>query len=84
MRAAADLRFVGVQSCENPESGGLQPLDSSRTLDLSIRRIFERVTRGWGRLDASASVRNVTDSVVYDQCGLPQPGRLFQIQFRIS
>ena len=79
------MRFLGEQLCENPEAGGLEPLASSRIVDLTLRRFFQ-----WGRggslqrLDASASLRNVMDSAVYDQCGLPQPGRLVQLQFRIS
>lgn len=85
LRGGADVRFLGSQLCENPEAGGLQPLASSRVLDLRLRRLFQ-----WGRggslqnLDATATVRNVTDAAVLDQCGLPQPGRLFQLQFRIS
>jgi len=82
--AGSEVRFVGSQLCENPEVGGLQPLDSSTTADLSLRRLF-RLGRGGAmtRVDATASLRNLTDAVVFDQCGLPQPGRLFQIQFRI-
>lgn len=84
LRGSTEVRFVGQQQCENPEAGGLQPLDSSTTVDLSLRRMFQ--LRGGGalrRLDATASLRNVTDAAVFDQCGLPQPGRLFQLQFRI-
>lgn len=84
LQVGGDLRFVGEQRCENPEAGGLQPLASSKSVDLSLRRVF-RLGRGGAlsRVDASASLRNATDAVVFDQCGLPQPGRLFQIQFRV-
>ncbi|MEM7416282.1 MAG: TonB-dependent receptor, partial [Gemmatimonadota bacterium] len=84
-RGSVDVRFMGEQLCENPEVGGLEPLASSGIVDLTLRRLFQ-----WGRggsmqrLDASASLRNVGDAAVYDQCGLPQPGRLLQFQFRIS
>jgi len=84
VRGSSDLRFMGEQRCENPEAGGLQPLAASATIDLSLRRLF--VARGGGplsRIDATASVRNVADAAVFDQCGLPQPGRTFQIQFRL-
>ena len=83
-RASGNFRFVGGQSCENPEIGGLQPLDASGSADLSLRKIFQ--LRGNGRLsrvDASASLRNATGATVYDQCGLPQPGRTLQFQFRL-
>ncbi len=83
-RAAGNVRFVGTQMCENPEIGGLQRLSSSTSADVSVRRRFTIGRRGrLDRIDVSASLRNVTDAVVFDQCGLPQPGRLFQIQFRI-
>lgn len=83
-RASGNFRFVGGQSCENPEVGGLQPLGASGSADFSLRKIFQ--LRGTGRLsrvDASASLRNATDATVYDQCGLPQPGRTLQFQFRL-
>lgn len=84
LRGSTELRFVGEQLCENPEAGGLQPLDASTSVDLSLRRLFQLRSGGaLRRLDATASLRNVTDAAVYDQCGLPQPGRLFQLQFRI-
>jgi iron complex outermembrane receptor protein len=84
VRASGAVRYVGTQLCENSEVGTLQTLRSSRTADLSLRRLFRFGRAGSSRrIDASASLRNVTDSVVFDQCGLPQPGRLFQIQFRI-
>lgn len=85
-RAGGEVRFVGEQMCVNPEVGGgaLQQLGSSTTTDLSLRRLFNLGRGGvMSRIDASASLRNVSDAVVFDQCGLPQPGRTFQIQFRI-
>ncbi|HBD97658.1 MAG TPA: hypothetical protein DC060_05610, partial [Gemmatimonadetes bacterium] len=79
-----NFRFVGGQSCENPELGGLQPLGASGSVDFSLRRIFRLGSSGGlSRLDASASLRNATDATVYDQCGLPQPGRTLQFQFRV-
>jgi iron complex outermembrane receptor protein len=83
-RGSGQVRYMSQQLCENPEAGGLQPLDGSASLDLTVRRLFSLGnSRVLSRMDASASLRNVTDAAVFDQCGLPQPGRLFQIQFRI-
>lgn len=85
LRGGTELRWVGEQRCENPEVGGLQPLGSSTTLDLSLRRAFAVRSGGaLSRLETSASLRNTTDALVFDQCGLPQPGRFFQIRLRIS
>jgi iron complex outermembrane receptor protein len=84
IQVGADLRFMGEQLCQNPEAGGLEPLGASTTLDLTARRLFSVRSGGaLSRLDVSASLTNVTDAAVFDQCGLPQPGRLFQVQFRI-
>ena len=83
-RASGDVRFVGRQMCENPEIGGLQPLDASGLFDFSLRRLFQLRRAGrLGRADASFAVHNASDSAAYDQCGLPQPGRTFQIQLRL-
>ena len=84
LNLGAEARYVGEQKCENPEIGGLQTLGSSKSFDFKIRRVFDVSRAGiLSRLDASASVKNVTDSAIYDQCGLPQSGRLIQVQFRI-
>ena len=83
-RASSQLRFMGDQMCQNPEAGGLQSLGSSASVDATVRRVFSLGGSGaLSHVDASVSLRNVTDALVFDQCGLPQPGRLFQVQFRI-
>jgi iron complex outermembrane receptor protein len=84
IHVGGEVRRVGAQLCENPEIGALQSLEASTSTDVSIRKLF-RLGRGGvlRRVDATASVRNVTDAPVFDQCGLPQPGRLLGIQFRI-
>jgi iron complex outermembrane receptor protein len=83
IQGSGKLRFVGSQRCQNPEMGGLDDMGSSRTADLSLRRVFGVRAPSLRRLDASIGVYNVTNALVFDQCGLPQPGRSFQIQLRI-
>jgi iron complex outermembrane receptor protein len=82
--SAADLRFRGQQSCQNPELERLEEISASTSLDLSLRRLL---TLGSGRLlsrvEAVALVENLGDSWVFDQCGLPQPGRTLRIQLRL-
>ncbi len=78
------LRYRGIQYCENVEITGLDRMDSSATLDLEAMRIFQAGGRASGRrLTGTVGVANLTDSVVLDQCGLPQPGRTLRIQFNI-
>ena len=76
-------RFMGRQFCENPELGGLDSFDSSHHLDLRLGRLFGSRTGVLSRTEAMVNLDNVTDALVLDQCGLPQPGRTFRIQFRI-
>ena len=83
-RVSGDLRFVGSQYCENPESGGLQELAGSGILDFALQRLFSFARGGsLRRVDASLAVNNVMDDLAFDQCGLPQPGRTLQLQFRL-
>lgn len=83
-RFSGNFRLVGAQGCENPEVGGLQPLGASGSSDFSLRKIFQLRSAGQvSRVDVSASLRNASDATVYDQCGLPQPGRTLQFQFRL-
>lgn len=77
-------RFTGVQYCLDVEGGGLGRLDQNRQLDLEARRIFRLGGSGpLQNVDALVSVANVTDRAVFDQCGLPQPGRTLRAQVRI-
>ena len=78
------FRYRGVQYCQNFEVAGLDRMDASATVDLEARRALYGGRGGsrW-RLEGTVGVANLTDSIVLDQCGLPQPGRTFRIQFSI-
>lgn len=78
------FRYRGVQYCQNFEVAGLDEMEASATLDLEARRTFLGRTNGSGRrMEGTVGVANLTDSTVLDQCGLPQPGRTFRVQFNI-
>lgn len=78
------LRYRGVQYCGSVEVADLDRLDSSATLDLEARRIFQVGGGASGhRVAGTVGVANLTDSIVLDQCGLPQPGRTLRLQFNI-
>jgi iron complex outermembrane receptor protein len=83
VEGTATARFVGRQYCQNPDVGGLASFDASRHLDLGLRRLFGFGGAGLNRTEALVSLNNVTDAVVLDQCGLPQPGRTLRLQLRI-
>lgn len=76
------LRHLGPRYCVHPDLDRQVRLSSDTWLDLELGRSF-----GLGgsarRIDLVLALDNATDSAVYDQCGLPQPGRLLRLQFRI-
>lgn len=81
---SAEYRYVGSQFCLNATSGDLDPLDTTHRLDLELRRLFRlEGRRTFGNLDGLISLANVTDRAIFDQCGLPQPGRTLRFQVRL-
>jgi len=86
-QGSANMIFRGGQKCVDPAGSGLLPLRSGRVSDIGVERtlFFRRDTRSAGlpsRIAVRAGLDNVTDALVLDQCGLPQPGRTLRIQFR--
>lgn len=68
--------YVGKQWCIDPDGGGDIALDPSSRVDIALER-------GIGRFLVRASLDNLADAAVYDQCGLPQPGRTLRLQLRL-
>ncbi len=76
--------YRGVQYCHNVEVAGLERMGASATFDIEASRAFVLEGSRGGRVaSATVGVANLTDSTVLDQCGLPQAGRTFRIQFTI-
>lgn len=82
VRASAATRWVGRQSCQNPEVVGLQSVSASVTSDLALRRDFTTGGGALGRVQAVVALRNATDALAFDQCGLPQPGRTLEVHLQ--
>lgn len=84
LRAAVQLRHTGAQYCVNPDMGGNDELDPWTRVDASLSRGF-RVRQGGilSRGQVTLALDNATDAALYDQCGLPQPGRTLQLQLRL-
>ena len=77
-------QFVGNQSCLNAESGSMDTLDRTHRFDLQLRRFFTFEGRSaLANVDALVEVTNLTDNAIFDQCGLPQPGRTLRVQLRL-
>jgi iron complex outermembrane receptor protein len=78
-RAFANARYTGTQYCLNADTGDEMELEGKTRADLAVQRDFSVSNRG---MRALVSFDNVTDAAIYDQCGLPQPGRT--IRFMIT
>ncbi|HEX6559905.1 MAG TPA: TonB-dependent receptor [Longimicrobiales bacterium] len=79
----ASSRHVGRQSCVNPETNSRETIGASTRFDAEVARAWP-LRGGWSsRAEVAAGVDNAGDAVLFDQCGLPQPGRTFRIQLRI-
>ncbi|UCF21462.1 MAG: TonB-dependent receptor [Gemmatimonadota bacterium] len=82
--ARAQVRHVGRRYCVDPDSESEETLAADTWLDLEFRRGFNlRGSQPGRHLELALAVDNVTDAAAYDQCGLPQPGRLLRLQVRI-
>ena len=78
--AGVGLKYKGSQYCLHPDLGRNIRLAGKTTAGASVTREFAVRQEGlFSRLRAAFSVDNVLDAAVYDQCGLPEPGRLFRL-----
>ncbi len=82
LKARAGLEMVGRQYCVNPDLGIDVAIESTTRIDLGASRRV-RIGGPFDTLLVSLSLDNVTDAAVYDQCGLPQPGRLLRLQVQL-
>jgi iron complex outermembrane receptor protein len=85
LRGTAAMRYTGTQYCVHPDAGTQVRLEAQTNGDVAVERSW-----GLGRGGLLKSVRalvaldNATDATVYDQCGLPQPGRTLRISLQLS
>ncbi|MYK01710.1 MAG: TonB-dependent receptor, partial [Gemmatimonadales bacterium] len=81
-RARAAVEAIGRQYCVDPDLDADVALDPTARVDLVVSREFT-VSGPFRTLQTSLSLDNLADATVFDQCGLPQPGRLLRLQFRL-
>jgi iron complex outermembrane receptor protein len=77
LRGSAGVRYTGRQWCVHPEERREVALKGAARLDLGVER-------RWRRVLGALHLENATDAAVYDQCGLPQPGRTLRFTFRLG
>ncbi|MGD8698294.1 MAG: TonB-dependent receptor [Gemmatimonadales bacterium] len=83
VRATGRVRHLGVRYCVHPDFDAEQRLASDTWMDIELGGGFDVRSGRTGRVEIVMAALNVTDEAVYDQCGLPQPGRLLQLQVRL-
>lgn len=81
----AELRYTGAQFCIDPGTGQDAELEAGAVINGSLVRQWPLVLAGgWVRhLETRVSVANIGDVALYDQFGLPMPGRLVRFQVRV-
>jgi iron complex outermembrane receptor protein len=79
------LSYVGSQYCVHPDLESDVRLEGAAWGGIEVARSW---TLGRGSAERTVTivggVRNATDSSVYDQCGLPSPGRQFTLTIAIG
>ncbi|GMV06195.1 MAG: hypothetical protein AMXMBFR53_24710 [Gemmatimonadota bacterium] len=86
LSATAEARYTGSQFCQDVDTGADVRLDGGALLNADVARTWGLTpSRGgiFSRLETRLSVDNLTDRALYDQCGLPRPGRLLRLQLRV-
>lgn len=82
--ATAEAVYTGAQYCQDPDSGEDVKLEGGSWLNAMLSRVWSVQGSGFlGRLETRASVDNIADTALYDQCGLPRPGRQLRVEFRL-
>jgi iron complex outermembrane receptor protein len=80
-----EARYTGAQFCQDPDSGADVELDGGTWLNADVTRTWQVAssTGTLSRMETRLGVDNMADTALYDQCGLPRPGRLLRVQIRI-
>lgn len=85
---AIDMRLLidhlGRRYCVNPDLGSDQELQASTALGFQLWRDWSLKAGPLRRFRALAALENLTNGEIYDQCGLPRPGRVLRIQLEVG
>lgn len=77
------LALEGVQSCLDPATGTLEELPTNYRTSLGFDLPIRIDAAGDRGVVLGAGVDNLTDTLSYDQCGLPRPGRTFHLSLQL-
>jgi len=84
LEGITSVRHVGDQFCVHPELNRDVSLDGTTRLDLGLRRDWSVGQGMWSAIRTTVSIDNVADSAVFDQCGMPQPGRTIRLGIELN
>ena len=80
LRGFANARYTGTQYCLHADTGGEMRLAARTETNAALERRFVLASRGAVRsLRTVLAVDNAANAAIYDQCGLPQPGRTLRV-----
>jgi len=84
LRAGVEVHGMGEQHYVDLDSGNFSTLAPGGWASARISRTFDLRSAGpWRRADLVLSFENLTDEAVYDQAGLPTPGRTIRLQAQL-
>ena len=85
IRGFANARYTGRQYCLNADTDAEMALPSRVEQSLAAERRFT-ISRGgaFRSLRALLALDNAANTAIYDQCGLPQPGRTLRLMFTLQ
>jgi len=85
LAARAEAEYTGPQFCQDPDTGSDVELSGGTWFNASLARVWNLSPspRFGGRMETRVSATNLGDEALFDQCGLPRPGRLLQFQVRV-
>ena len=79
IRGFATTRHTGKQYCLNEETQSWMTLGSATATDLAVQRTSAVNSGPFRSMRTVLSFDNVGNVSVFDQCGLPQPGRTLRL-----
>jgi iron complex outermembrane receptor protein len=86
VQAGSELRYTGSQFCLDLDTGEDTRLAGGAHVSADVSRAWQFRSTGspwFSRLEARIAADNIGDTAIYDQCGLPQPGRLLRFEVRL-
>lgn len=82
-RLRGQMQYIGSQFGANPRTEEYEELDPTAYLEAGLSRKIGQGFLGLPPLRVSAMAENLTDQLVWDQLGLPRPGRTFRVQVEL-